>query len=128
MKRKRFNKKQIISILKEREAGMKVAELARKHGVSEQSIYRWQSKYGSEEVSKAREREAGMKVPEPGRRHGVSKQSIYRWQSKYGGREISDAKRMELLEEENRRLKRMVADLSLDKQMLEDIIKMSKVR
>ena len=46
MKHKRFTEKQIISILKEREAGMKVAELGRKHGVSEQTIYRWQSKYG----------------------------------------------------------------------------------
>ena len=43
MKRKRFTEKQIILILKEREAGMKVAELGRKHGVSEQTIYRWQS-------------------------------------------------------------------------------------
>ena len=88
MKLKRFTEERIISILKEREAGMKVAEL--------------------------------------GRRHGVSEQSIYRWQSKYGGLEVSEAKRLRLLEEENRRLKRMVADLSLDKQMLEDVIKQSR--
>ena len=54
MKHKRFTEKQIISILKEREAGMKVAELGRKHGVSEQTIYRWQSKYGGLEVSEVR--------------------------------------------------------------------------
>ena len=88
MKRKRFTEEQIISILREREAGMKVADLGRKHGVSEQSIYRWQSKYG--------------------------------------GLGVSEAKRLKQLEEENRRLKRMVADLSLDKQMLEDVINQSK--
>ena len=79
-------------------------------------------------ISILKEREAGMKVAEPGRKHGVSKQTIYRWQSRYGGGEASEAKRLELLEEENRRLKRMVADLSLDRQMLEDVIKMSKNR
>ena len=88
MKRKRFTEEQIILISKEREAGMKVAEL--------------------------------------GHRHEVSEQSIYRWQSKHGGLEVSEAKRLRLLEEENRRLKRMVADLSLDKQMLEDVIQQSK--
>ena len=88
MKKKRYSEEQIIGILKEREAGMKVADLVRKHGVSEQSIYRWQAKYG--------------------------------------GMEVSEAKRLKQLEEENRRLKRMVADLSLDKQMLEDVIAMSK--
>ena len=88
MKRKRFTEEQIISILREREAGMTVADLGRKHGVSEQSIYRWQSKYG--------------------------------------GLGVSEAKRLKQLKEENRRLKRMVADLSLNKQMLEDVIKMSK--
>ena len=67
-----------------------------------------------------------MKVADLGRKHGVSEQSIYRWQSKYGGLEVSEARRLKQLEEENRRLKRMVADLSLDKQMLEDVIKHSK--
>lgn len=88
MKRKRFTEEQIISILREREAGMAVADFSRRHGVSEQSIYRWQSKYG--------------------------------------GLGVSEAKRLKRLEEENRRLKRMVADLSLDKQMLEDVIQQSK--
>jgi putative transposase len=84
MKRKRYTEEQIISILKEHEAGVPVPELARRHGVAEQSIYRWRAKYG--------------------------------------GMEVSDAKRLKELEEENRRLKRMVADLSLDKQMLEDVL------
>lgn len=88
MKKKRYTDEQIIGILKEREAGMKVTDLVRKHGVSEQSIYRWQAKFG--------------------------------------GMEVAEAKRLKQLEEENRRLKRMVADLSLDKQMLEDVISMSK--
>ena len=56
------------------------------------------------------------------RRHGISEQSIYRWKTKFGGMEVPDAKRLKELEEENRRLKRMVADLSLDKQMLEDVL------
>ena len=67
-----------------------------------------------------------MKVANLGRKHGVSEQSIYRWQGKYGGLEVSEAKRLKQPEEENRRLKRMVADLSLDKQMLDDVIKQSK--
>jgi putative transposase len=53
---------------------------------------------------------------------GLSLQSIYRWKARFGGMEISDAKRLKDLEDENRRLKRMVADLSLDKQMLEDVL------
>lgn len=69
-----------------------------------------------------KEHEAGMKVADLVRKHGVSEQSIYRWRAKYGGMEVSDAKRLKALEEENRRLKRMVADLSLDKQMLEDVL------
>ena len=54
MKAKRYTEEQIIGILKEHEAGMKVADLVRRHGVSEQSFYRWQSKYGGLEVSDAR--------------------------------------------------------------------------
>jgi putative transposase len=54
MKAKRYTEEQIIGILKEHEAGMKVADLVRRHGVSEQSFYRWKSKYGGLEVSDAR--------------------------------------------------------------------------
>jgi len=63
-----------------------------------------------------------MKVKELVRKNGVCEQSIYRWRAKYDGMEVSDTKRLKALEEENRRLKRMVADLSLDKQMLEDVL------
>ena len=84
MKRKRFTEEQIIMILKENEAGVRVQELVRKYNVSEQSIYRWKSKFG--------------------------------------GMEVSDARKLRDLEDENRRLKKLVADLSLDKQMLEDVL------
>jgi putative transposase len=54
MKVKRYTQEQIIGILKEHEAGTKVADLVRRHGVSEQSFYRWKSKYGGMEMSEAR--------------------------------------------------------------------------
>ena len=54
MKRKRYTEEQIISILKEHEAGMKVTDLVRKHGVSEQSIYRWKAKYAGMDVAELR--------------------------------------------------------------------------
>ncbi len=54
MKRKRFNEEQIIGVLKEHEAGARVPDLARRHGVSEHSIYRWKSKYGELEVSETK--------------------------------------------------------------------------
>ena len=54
MKRKRFTEEQIIAVLKEHEAGARVPELARRHGVSEHTIYRWRSKFGGMEVSEAK--------------------------------------------------------------------------
>jgi len=84
MKRSKCTEERIIDILKERQGGMKVADLTRKYGVSEQSIYRRQAKYR--------------------------------------GMTASEAKRLRQLEEENRRLKRMVVDLSLDEQMLENVL------
>ena len=60
MKRKRFTEEQIISILKEHEAGAGTPELARRHGVSEQSIYRWKAKYGGLTVSEARRLTAAL--------------------------------------------------------------------
>lgn len=83
MKRKRFSEEQIITILKEAEGGVKVPDLARKHGICENTLYRWKSKYG--------------------------------------GMEVSDAKRLKALEEENRKLKRIVADQALDIVMLKDV-------
>ena len=83
MKRKQYSEEQIISILKEAEAGAIVADVIRKHGIADGTYYRWKAKYG--------------------------------------GMEVSDAKRLKQVEEENRRLKRIVADQALDIQMLKDV-------
>jgi len=67
--------------------------------------------------------EAGQTVKEVARELGVSEATIYTWKSKYGGMEVSDARRLKELEDENRRLKHMVADLSLDKEALKGVIR-----
>ena len=67
--------------------------------------------------------EAGQTVKEVARELGVSEATIYTWKSKYGGLEVSDARRLKELEDENRRLKHMVADLSLDKEALKGVIR-----
>ena len=64
----------------------------------------------------------GIGVEEVCRKAGISQQTYYRWRKKYGGLMPSEVKRLKLLEEENKRLKRMVADLSLDKAMLQDVL------
>jgi putative transposase len=84
MKRKRFAEEQIIAILKEHESGVPVAELCRKHGVSDASIYKWKAKFG--------------------------------------GMEVSEAKRLKQLEDENARLKRLLADAMLDNTALKDLL------
>ena len=63
-------------------------------------------------------REGGMPAAEVGRKYGVSPQTVYRWKSKYGGLEVNELKRLKQVEEENRRLKKLVADQALDNQML----------
>ncbi len=70
-----------------------------------------------------KEHEAGMSAKDLCRRHGMSDASFYKWKSKYGGMEISEAKRLRDLEDENRRLKKLVANLSLDKMALEEVLK-----
>ena len=67
------------------------------------------------------EAEAGMPVADLCRRYGMSDATYYNWKKKYGGMTVSEAKRLKELEEENLRLKRMVADLSLDNQILKDV-------
>ena len=84
MKRTRFTEEQIIGILKEAEAGAKTSELARRHGVSEATIYNWKAKYG--------------------------------------GLDVSEAKRLRALEEENAKLKRLLADMMLDNTALKDLL------
>jgi putative transposase len=84
MKTGKFSVEQIIKILKENEAGVKVADLCRKYGFSDATYYNWKAKYG--------------------------------------GMEVSEARRLKQLEEENNRLKKLVAELTLDKQAMEEII------
>lgn len=69
-----------------------------------------------------KEAEGGTKVADLAREHGISTATIYSWRAKYGGLEVNEAKRLRELEEENRRLKQMVADLSLDKEALKSAL------
>ena len=84
MKQKRFTEEQIIAVLREHEAGAKASDLARKHGISEATLYNWKAKYG--------------------------------------GMEVSDAKRLKALEEENARLKKLLADQMLEASALRELL------
>jgi len=82
-----------------------------------------QSKYTEEQIAFAlKQAETGTSVQEVIRKMGISEQTFYNWKKKYGGLGVSELHRLRQLDEENRRLKRMVADLSLDKQMLQDVL------
>jgi putative transposase len=79
--------------------------------------------FSEEQIALAlREAEAGTPVTEVCRKLGVSEQSFYRWKRKYMGMGVAELRRLKQLEEENRKLKRIVADLTLDKQMLQDVL------
>jgi putative transposase len=84
MKGKRFSEEQIIGVLKEAEAGVKTADLCRRHGITEQTFYRWKSKYS--------------------------------------GMAVSEMRRLRQLEEENRQLKQVVAELTLDNRALKEVV------
>jgi putative transposase len=70
-----------------------------------------------------KQHEAGRKVVDLARDNGVSEAAIYTWKGKYGGMEVNEAQRLKSLEDENRRLKQLVADLSLDKEALKGIVR-----
>jgi putative transposase len=81
------------------------------------------SRFTEEQIAFAlRQAESGTIVSEVCRKMGVSEATFYNWKKKYGGLGVSELRRLKQLEEENMRLKRMVADLSLDKQMLQEVI------
>jgi putative transposase len=84
MKRIRFSEEQIIAVLREHDAGAKAADLARKHGISEATLYNWKAKYGDMDVS--------------------------------------DAKRLRSLEDENRKLKKLLAESMLDQAALKELL------
>lgn len=69
-----------------------------------------------------KEFDAGKNIQDISREHGVSKATIYNWKAKYGGMEMNELKRVKELEEENRKLKQMYADLALDNKMLKDVL------
>ena len=68
-----------------------------------------------------REHEAGAKTADVCRKHGISSATFYKWKAKYGGLDVSDAKRLRSLEDENAKLKRLLAEAMLDNAMLKDI-------
>lgn len=79
-------------------------------------------RFSEEQIIKVlNEVESGLSVDEVCRKHNVSASAYYRWKSKYGGMDLSEARRLRELEEENRRLKRLVADQALDILMLKDV-------
>lgn len=80
-------------------------------------------RFTEEQIIKVlQEGEAGRAVKDILREHGISQDTYYRWKRKYGGLEVSDAKRLRELEEENRRLKQIVAEQSLDLRALKDVV------
>jgi putative transposase len=82
------------------------------------------SRYTPEQVTFAmRQADSGTPVPEVCRKMGIAEQTFYRWKKKYAGMGVAEVRKLRILEEENRKLKQLVADLSLDKQMLQDVLR-----
>ena len=81
------------------------------------------SRFSEEQIVKIlKEGEAGAKAKDLVRKHGISEHTYYRWKAKFGGMGVSEARRLKQLEDENRRLKHLVADLSLDNQALKVVL------
>ena len=72
-------------------------------------------------IAVLKEQEAGMPTAEVCRRHGISSATFYKWKSKFGGLEVSDARRLRTLEQENSRLKKLLAEAMLDNVVLKDL-------
>ena len=81
------------------------------------------SRFSEEQIiAILKESETGVETGELCRRHGITRASFYRWKSKYGGMEVSEAKRLRQLEEENRQLKHIVAELTLNERALKAVL------
>ena len=81
------------------------------------------SRFTDQQIAFAlRQAETGTRVSEVCRKMGISEATFYTWKKKYGGMGVSEMRKMKQMEEENRQLKKLVADLSLDKQMLQDVL------
>jgi putative transposase len=82
-----------------------------------------QSRFTEEQrISVVRQAAAGTQIRELCRKHGITETTFYRWRTRYEGLQVRDAKRLKALEDENRRLKKLVADLALDNAMLKDVV------
>ena len=82
------------------------------------------SKFTEQQIAFAlRQAEAGTSVEEIGRKLGVSEPTFYRWKKQFAGMGVSEIRRLKQLEDENTKLKRLVADLTLDKTMLQDVLR-----
>lgn len=80
-------------------------------------------RYTEEQIAFAiRQHESGTQVAEIVRKMGISEQTFYRWKKKFAGMGVAEVRRLKSLEEENKKLKQLVADLSLDKRMLQDVV------
>ena len=81
------------------------------------------SKFSEEQIAfTLRQAEGGTAIQEITRKLGISEQTFYRWKKKYAGMGVAELRRLKQLDEENRKLKQIVADLTLDKQMLQDVL------
>lgn len=82
------------------------------------------TRYTEEQIAFAlKQAETGTRVEEVCRKMGISEATFYNWKKKFGGMGVTELRRLRQIEEENQRLKRLVADLSLDKEMLQEVIK-----